>query len=260
MSKCKGDYMPYIKLEDINIYYEEIGVGEPIIFLHNAFSRGILAFSAQVPVIQNKYRCILPDLRGHGRTISDKVEWTIPQLAEDIIGLMDMLRIAKANLVGYSMGGGVALHLATKYPERVKSLITIGTASFPTDGIKSNADNFEYHVLRNQEDKEFIDLLINNHYDAHKGDWKSFSRISIENWRKYPNVTKNDLKQIKSPAMFIAGENDKAIMSSHIEELINQVENSRSKIIEGCGHGPHLITEKPILLNNIILEFLNKIN
>lgn len=255
-----GYYVPYIKLTDIDMYYEELGAGEPIIFLHNAFSRGILAFSAQISVIQNKYRCILPDLRGHGRTLCDKVEWTIPQLAEDIIGLMDILKIDKVNLVGYSMGGGVALHIATKYTERIKALITIGTASFPTEGIKSNADNFKYHILENEEDKKFIDLLVSNHYDAHKGDWRSFSKTSIENWRKYPNITKDELGRIKVPAMFIAGENDNAIMKSHIEEVVSQVKNSCYKIIEECGHGPHLITEKPMLLNDIILDFLDEMN
>lgn len=252
--------MPYLELTDANLYYEEIGVGEPIIFLHNAFSRGILAFSAQITAMQDKYRCILPDLRGHGRTTCQELWWTIPQLADDIIELMDKLKISKANLVGFSMGGGVALHVVTKYPKRVKSLITIGTAGYATDGIKSNANNFEHHILNNQEDKKFISLLINNHYDAHKGDWKTFAKTSIMNWREYPKLIKEEFEVINFPAMFISGENDEAIKVEHIQELSSLVKNSKIKVIKECGHGPHLINEKPTLLNNMILDFLKEVN
>lgn len=250
--------MPYIELSDLNLYYEEIGDGEPIVFLHNAFSRGIIAFSAQIPELQNKYHCIIPDLRGHGRTVADKLEWTIPQLADDIIEFINKLELSKVNLVGFSMGGGVALYIANKRPELINSLITIGAASCVTDGLKSNADNFEYHIINNEEDKNFINLLKHNHFDAHKGDWKSFAKTSVMNWRKYPNLTNQELGELRFPCMFISGENDESIKKEHIETLVREVKNSKSKIIEGCGHGPHLINEKPVLLNNIIIQFLDE--
>ncbi len=251
--------MPYIKLSDINLYYEEIGVGEPIIFLHNAFSRGILAFSAQIPALCNNYRCIMPDLRGHGRTLSNELSWTIPQLAEDIIEFINKLELKKVNLIGFSMGGGVALHAAVKCPGKIKSLITIGAASCVTEGLKSNADNFEYHIINNEEDKNFIDLLNHNHFDAHKGDWKAFAKTSVMNWRNYPSIGSGELGRLDFSCMFISGEKDESIKKEHIETLVRGVKNGKSKIIEGCGHGPHLVNEKPILLNDIITEFLKRI-
>ena len=59
--------MPYAQVQDLKLYYEEFGVGEPILFLHSHFSRGLLAFSSQILPFQGKYRCIFPDFRGHGR-------------------------------------------------------------------------------------------------------------------------------------------------------------------------------------------------
>jgi pimeloyl-ACP methyl ester carboxylesterase len=250
--------MPYFEIEDISLYYEEIGVGEPIIFLHNAFSRGIIAFSAQIVPLQARYRCIFPDLRGHGRTRSKDLDWTIPQLADDIMKLIDNLNIDKVNLVGFSMGGGVALYIATKYPKRIKSLVTIGTASCVTDGIKSNADNCEYHILKNEEDKNYIELLKHNHYEAHMGDWKSFVKTSINNWRKYPNLTIEELRKIQAPSMFISGEKDNSIKMDHLLRLCEGVIDSRIRVIEDCGHGPHLIGEKPELLNEVLLQFLDE--
>lgn len=250
--------MPYINLNKVNLYYEEVGINQPIIFLHNAFSRGIIAFSAQIGMLQSKYRCILPDLRGHGRSTCDNLEWTIPELADDIIELMDKLNIDKANIVGFSMGGGIALYIAARYPNRVKSFITIGAASKVAEGLKSNADNFEHHIVENEEDKEFINLLINNHIDAHKGDWKTFGRVSANNWRNYPNLTERELGLIRCPAMFISGANDVSIKKEDIKILGENVKNSKIEIIDGCGHGPHLVTEKPVEVTKIIDEFLKE--
>ncbi|MBI6874408.1 alpha/beta fold hydrolase [Clostridium aciditolerans] len=82
--------MPYVEISNANVYYDEIGVGEPIVFLHNAFSRGIIAFSAQFAALQSKYRCIFPDLRGqdcgHGpHLIGEKPEL----LNEMILNFLD---------------------------------------------------------------------------------------------------------------------------------------------------------------------------
>lgn len=250
--------MPYVEISNANLYYEEIGVGEPIIFLHNAFSRGIIAFSAQFAALQSRYRCIFPDLRGHGRTKSNNLDWTIPQLADEIMEFIDRLNINKVNLIGFSMGGGVALYIAIKYHKRIKSLITIGTASCVTDGIKSNADNCEYHILLNEEDENYIELLKQNHYEAHLGDWRSMVKTSINNWRAYPNLTIEDLRKIEAPSMFISGEKDSSIKEEHLLKLCEGVIHSRMRVIEGCGHGPHLIGEKPGLLNEMILQFLDK--
>ena len=56
--------MPYVSLKDLKLYYEELGRGETVLFLHSHFSRGILAFGAQIQPFQGKYRCIIPDFRG----------------------------------------------------------------------------------------------------------------------------------------------------------------------------------------------------
>ena len=61
--------MPYIKLNDLNMFYEEFGKGETVLFLHSHFSRGLLAFSGQILPFAGHYRCLYPDFRGHGRSI-----------------------------------------------------------------------------------------------------------------------------------------------------------------------------------------------
>ena len=81
--------MPYVSLKDLKLYYEELGRGETVLFLHSHFSRGILAFGAQIQPFQGKYRCIIPDFRGHGRSICEDLSWDSRRIADDMINFID---------------------------------------------------------------------------------------------------------------------------------------------------------------------------
>lgn len=118
--------MPYIKLNDLELFYEEFGRGETILFLHSHFSRGLLAFSAQILPFSGSYRCLFPDFRGHGRTRCGSLAWNSRMIADDMAGFLDALGIPSAHLFGYSCGAYVGCYMAAKYPEKVKSLVTVG--------------------------------------------------------------------------------------------------------------------------------------
>ena len=83
--------MPYVILKDLELYYEEFGRGEALLFLHSHFSRGLLAFSAQILPFSGKYRCLYPDFRGHGRTRCDSLEWNSRMIADAMADFMDAL-------------------------------------------------------------------------------------------------------------------------------------------------------------------------
>lgn len=98
--------MPYLRINDLEIFYEEIGRVEPVLFLHSAYSRGLLAFGAQLqPFYSAGYRCLYPDFRGHGRTRCGSLSWDSARMAEDMVRLLDCLGIGTASLVGFSTGG-----------------------------------------------------------------------------------------------------------------------------------------------------------
>lgn len=95
--------MPYIDLGELQLFYEEIGYGEPVLFLHSGYSRGILAFSGQLqPFYAAGYRCFYPDFRGHGRTMCESLEWDSAVIAEDMIRFLDRCGIERIHLIGYS--------------------------------------------------------------------------------------------------------------------------------------------------------------
>ncbi|AWB44685.1 alpha/beta hydrolase [Paenibacillus sp. CAA11] len=245
--------MPMLKFKDLEMYYEKMGSGDNVIFLHSSYSRGILAFSNQMLDFQNKYTCYFPDFRGHGRTRCESLEWSTPRITEDIIDFMDQLDIAAAHLIGYSMGANVGLYLATNHPERVVTLTTIGTSGFcdPT-----GAEEFEPEWLIQHGLQDTIDQMIERHLEAHRGHWEAFMRQSAQDWRLYPQLTLEQLGNIQCPALFITGEHDHFVGEEKVKRLASLVKESRYHVVQNGSHRPHMVRENPIEVNDTILQFL----
>lgn len=115
-----------MEINPVDLYYEEYGQGIPAIFLHGfPFDHSI--WEPLVPMLRDKARMILPDLRGFGRSpVTDDI-YTMRLQAEDIVRLMDRLEIEKAVLVGHSMGGYISLAFAQAYPTRLLGLGLVAT-------------------------------------------------------------------------------------------------------------------------------------
>lgn len=245
--------MPYILVKDVEMFYEKMGLGEAVIFLHSGYSRGILAFASQILDFQRKYTCYFPDFRGHGRTRCNSLEWSCPQIADDIVEFMDRLNISKAHMIGYSLGANVGLYIAVKNPDRISTLTTIGSGGFcdPT-----GAEEFEPEWLVQTGQQDIINQMIERHEEAHKGNWQEFMRQSAKDWRLYPQLTEEQLSSIKCPSLFITGEHDKFVGEERLKRLGSLVKGSRYLVVPGGSHRPHMLRESPVFVNDSILEFL----
>lgn len=251
--------MPYIKTNEINTYYEEMGFGSPILFLHSSFSRGIISFSSQIYQFQYEYWCLLPDFRGHGRTESPSLKWSSSQIADDMYAFMNELNIPTAHVIGYSLGGTVALYLATRYPDSVRSIVTIGSIPKVTPTILKEADEFEPDALVESGDwNSFIELQKANHVQAHHGDWSAFVHQSVEDWRIHPNISEKDLHSIKVPSLFISGERDTSITDEDRVYIKQHIPNSKVEVIPETNHRVHMVGNKPSEVNKLILDFLSE--
>ncbi len=245
--------MPHIKLDELNLYYEEFGRGETVLFLHSGFSRGLLAFSGQILPFSGGYRCLMPDFRGHGRTMCESLEWDSRIIADDMAKFLDALGIEKAHLVGYSLGASVGFYMAAKYPDKVKSLITIGGGAYPRpDG----AEDFLPEKLLEANATDFIEDMKARHYDAHQGDWQTYLRTSIADWLNHPSLSDEEWKAIKCPALFINGEHDPYGTCTELQERVPQGEIYE---VKGGGHRPHFVGEQIEEVNSRILNFLQDI-
>jgi pimeloyl-ACP methyl ester carboxylesterase len=122
----------YAPVNGLNLYYEIHGAGEPLILLHGGLgSTGTL--DAIMPALSHNRRVIAVDLQAHGRTADIDRPLSFEAMADDMAGLIKHLGIGKADVMGYSLGGGVALRTAIQHPGRVRKLVVVSTV-FRRDG------------------------------------------------------------------------------------------------------------------------------
>ena len=123
----------YADVNGINLYFETHGSGHPLILLHGGLGAGEM-FGPIIPTLANGHQVITVDLQGHGRTADVDRRIDIRLMADDIAALIDHLGLAKPDLLGYSIGGGVAFFTAVKYPQKVGQLV-VASAHIRQDAI-----------------------------------------------------------------------------------------------------------------------------
>ena len=123
----------YADVNGINLYYETHGSGRPLILLHGGLGSGEM-FGPIIPALADHHQVIVPDLQGHGRTADIDRPIDIRLMADDIAALIDHLGLDKPDLVGYSLGGGVAFFTAVKYPQKIGKLV-MASANIRRDAI-----------------------------------------------------------------------------------------------------------------------------
>jgi pimeloyl-ACP methyl ester carboxylesterase len=112
----------YAEVNGINLYFEIHGTGQPLILLHGGLGSGEM-FGPTLTELAQQHQVITVDLQGHGRTADIDRPIDIRLMADDIGALIDHLKLDKPDVVGYSLGGGVALFTAVKYPDKVRRLV-----------------------------------------------------------------------------------------------------------------------------------------
>src|SRR3954470_6338446 len=120
-TKPTGDYA---KVNGVNLYYETHGAGRPLILLHGGLMSGE-TFGPVLPLLAERHQVIAPDLQGHGRTADIDRPIDARLMADDIAALIDHLRLDKPDVVGYSLGGGVAMQTAFKHPTKMRKLVAL---------------------------------------------------------------------------------------------------------------------------------------
>jgi pimeloyl-ACP methyl ester carboxylesterase len=123
----------YADVNGINLYYETRGAGRPMILLHGGLGSGEM-FGPILPTLADHHQVIVVDLQGHGRTGDIDRPLDVRLMADDIAALVDHLGLQKPDVVGYSLGGGVAFQVAIKYPEKVGRLVS-ASANIRRDAI-----------------------------------------------------------------------------------------------------------------------------
>ncbi len=206
----------YAPVNGLKMYYEVHGSGDPVVLLHGAFGTISRNFPEWIGELSKTRKVIAVEMQGHGRTADIERDFSFENLADDVAALLDYLKIESADVIGYSMGGGVAMQCAIRHPEKVRKVVSI-SAVFRHDGwVKEAVDMFPLITG---------EMLKGSPVEA---EYKKLSPTPD----KFPNFIKrvmamdlkpydfgaDKLKAIKAPILFIHGDAD-GVRLDHISEM-----------------------------------------
>jgi len=231
----------FAEVNNIRIYYETYGKGEPLLLLHGN-SSSISTFDKQIPELSKYFQVIAVDSRGQGKSTEDGKKYTYDLFAEDMNALLDHLHLDSVYVLGWSDGGNTGLIMSMKYPSKVKKLVTMGANVFIDHDV---VENWVFKTL-NKEKKELI-------HDTFPG---SPNRLRlIELLLTEPKHSFEELKQIKIPVLVIAGEKD-VIKENHTRSIAAAIQKSTLVIAPGDTH--YFPSEKPAVFNKLVVDFLQR--
>ena len=226
---------------NFSLNFTEKGYGAPLILLHgNGESSGY--FVNQIDRFANEYRVIAVDTRGHGASPRGNKPFTLETFADDLKNLLDSLNIEKANILGFSDGGNIAVIFALKYPERVASLVLNGANLFPS-GLKSSF-LIPVKVL-------FAVFSLLSHFSRRA---KRRSKL-LYLMAKQPNIQPERLSGIKCPVLVIAGTQD-VIKEKHTKLIAASLPDSSLCFLKG-GHS--IAKTNSVEFNSAVEKFLNSL-
>ena len=239
--------MPTVKVNDINMYYEVHGDGEPLLVIWGMGGE-ISTFVDYMDNLNKNYKLIFFDSRGTGRTDKPDEQYSFEMMADDAIGLMDKLNIKSAHILGISMGSRIALVIAAKYPESVKSLILNVAASRSTCDDLQAARSYE-RLYAAMTQPEFLEVM---------GGYPPTAESFIRLFEALKNFDGRDLlPKINAPTLIVNSTKDDSTPVTFAEELFEGISNSKLILVEE----DHLfIRTKPGLLIEPVLEFLKELD
>ena len=231
----------FVSANGIKIYYESVGSGKSLIFLHGAMGTSQV-WKPYVPILSNDFNIILPDVRGHGKTENPGKKIDLHLMADDIAALIDALKLDKPFLCGWSGGGDIGLDIAIRYPDCVSRLIVGGVILRVTEAARATlmAMGLEGPGQINFEQAEkAIPQLTNVWKKEHVQSplhWKELlTQVSFEMIN--PTLpAEDDLKQINVPTLIIWGDRDQFLPVEDAVELYRLIPNAQLAVVPNADH------------------------
>src|SRR5258708_2279518 len=206
----------YAPVNGVKMYYEVHGSGERVVLAHGAFMTITNNWTGWIGELSKTRKVIAVEMQGHGRTADIERDISSENLADDVAALLDHLKIPKADLIGYSMGGAVAMQCAIRHPDKVRKAVVI-SSTFRRDGMV----------------KEALDAFPKLTADAFKGspieaeykklsptpdDFPKFVKRILATASKGHDFGADKLKATKAPMFFIHGDAD-GVRLEHVGEM-----------------------------------------
>lgn len=255
--------MPRVQVNGTELYYEERGAG-PVLLFHHGHTGSHETWAGVVPAFADRYRCIAMDARGAGDSARPDGGYTIPQLAADVVGVLDTLGVERCTFIGHSLGGGVGMWLGLEHAVRLDRLVLV--APIGADGYAADAAAVERaRALRASGDREQMlrerragfarserfdeasaRAAIERSLSASEGHVEGF-RVAMSELRLGERLAELDV-----PTLMIAGAAD-SLCAANVQDAL-RLGNGTLHVFSRAGHSPQ--HEQPDEFNAVLSDFL----
>ena len=251
----------YAPVKGLKMYYEIHGEGMPLVLIHGGGSTIQTSFGKILPLLALHFKVIAVELQAHGHTNDRDSAESFEQDADDVAGLIQYLKISKANFLGFSNGGNTAMQVAIRHSDLVDKLVII-SSFYKRDGmIPGFFESMQQATLEN------MPTLLKTYYLQINNDQKGLQNMfnkDKERMLHFKDWRDEDLASIKNPSLIISGDKD-VTTREHTVKMSHIIPNAQLLILPGT-HGSFIgevcSTEEgskmPETTVTIIKEFLDK--
>lgn len=242
----------YASVNGLKMYYEIHGTGKPVVLLHGAFGL-ISGWGPLLNILAKERQVIAVELQGHGHTGDIDRPLSYEQMADDTAALLKHLRIDKADIFGYSMGGTVALYTAIKHPALVGKIAILGSSSGPDAWDPETFKQFQSITPEN-----FAPAPLKDPYDKAAPDPKKWPVLVAKITtmvKEFKGISDKDMQSIRAPFLVMHGDRD-AFRVEHAVKMYRLVPNSQLRVFPNGDH--FVLFTQPDRVTSSLQQFLNE--
>lgn len=252
-------------MDPIDLFHEDIGSGSPILLVHG-YPLNHEIWKQVALILREKARVIMPDLRGMGKSPATPGAYSMHLLAEDLLCLMDLMRIDKTILAGHSMGGYVCLEFARVFPDRVSGIALVASQAVPDSPDRRQARYVSIRDVERNGIGPVVEAMLPKLTDRQDlkevltnimSDSSKLGVMGCLGGMAERQDAREWIPDIKIPALVIAGKNDKIISMDNAKEMAALFTDGKLEILQASGHMPMM--EQPEETAKALLSFLGRV-
>lgn len=267
--------MPYITINDANIFYETFGDDpspsltssrgsfgradqSPVLLIHGSTIDGPTDWCDIAPRLAKHYKVLVPDCRGHGHSNNPSLSYSFKELADDAAAFIRAMGYERAHVIGHSNGGNVALVTLMEHPDVIQSCIPQAANAFVTEYLVEREPVLFDPERVERQSPEWRDEMIRLHGEVNgKEYWRDLLLLTMREIISEPNYKPVDLAKVRKPTLVIMGADDTVnAPDRHAQYIAENIPHAEMWIPERTGHNVHKDRRDEWLAK--VLDFLER--
>jgi pimeloyl-ACP methyl ester carboxylesterase len=254
--------VPYIEINNANIYYQAYGEDQPdrapIVLIHGSTVDGHTDWDSIAPELARHYRVFVPDCRGHGKSNNPNMSYSFKELAQDVAAFVRATGYERAHVIGHSNGGNVALVTLMEHPEVVQTCVPQAANAYVTRYLIEREPRVFDPERMAREAPDWLAEVKALHNQVHGNEyWRDLLWLTMNEIISEPNYAPFELARVERPTFVIMGAEDTVnAPDEHAQYIANNIPDAELWIPEATGHNVHLERRDEWIAK--VLDFLER--